>query len=102
MYVVYGYVELFLPYCSSLKEKRKIVHGVIARVRKRFNVSISEVDFHDLWQRTALGFSAVSHNSPELELIINAVKETFLDYSSDAEMTVFNYKIVSSSDSHFM
>ena len=42
MYVVYGYVELYLPYCSSLKEKRKIIHGLISRIRKRFNVSISQ------------------------------------------------------------
>ncbi|MGS0764484.1 DUF503 domain-containing protein [Syntrophomonas curvata] len=102
MYVVYGCVELFLPYCLSLKEKRKIIHGLISRIRKRFNVSISEVAFHDLWQRTALGFSAVSHNSPELELIINSVKETFLDYSSDTEMTVFNYDIITCPNTHFM
>lgn len=95
MYVVYGYAELFLPYCSSLKEKRKTIHGLIARVRKRFNISISEVAFHDLWQRTAVGFSAVSHNSPELELIINSVRETFLDYSSETEMTAFNFDITS-------
>ena len=95
MYVVYGYGELYLPYCSSLKEKRKIIHGLISRVRKRFNVSISEVEFHDLWQRSSLGFSAVSHNSPELELIINSIKETFLNYSEDTEMTVFDYNIIS-------
>lgn len=95
MYVVYGYAELFLPYCSSLKEKRKTIHGLIARVRKRFNISISEVAFHDLWQRAAVGFSAVSHNSPELELIINSVRETFLDYSSETEMTAFNFDITS-------
>lgn len=97
MYVVYGYVELYLPYCSSLKEKRKIVHGLISRIRKRFNVSISEVGFHDLWQRSGLGFSAVSHNSPELELINNTIKETVLNYSTDTEMTVFDYNIISCS-----
>jgi uncharacterized protein YlxP (DUF503 family) len=94
MYVVYGYVELFLPYSSSLKEKRKIIHGLVTRIRKRFNVSISEVNYHDLWQRAGLGFAAVSHNSPELELIINTIKETVLDYSADTEMTVFDYNII--------
>lgn len=95
MYVVYGYVEFYLPYSSSLKEKRKTIHGIISRVRKRFNVSISEVEFHDLWQRSSLGFSAVSQNSSELELIINSVKETFLNYSVDTEITVFDYNIIS-------
>jgi hypothetical protein len=95
MYVVYGYVELYLPYCSSLKEKRKIIHGLISRIRKRFNVSISEVAFHNLWQRSGLGFSAVDRNNPELELINNTVKQTILNYSTDTEMTVFNYNIIS-------
>ncbi len=95
MYVVYGYVELYLPYCSSLKEKRKIVHGLISRIRKRFNVSISEIEFHDLWQRSGIGFSAVSHKNTELELINNTVKETVLNYSPDTEMTVFDYNIIS-------
>ncbi|NLX02352.1 MAG: DUF503 domain-containing protein [Syntrophomonadaceae bacterium] len=102
MYVVYGYVELYLPYCSSLKEKRKIIHGLISRVRKRFNVSTSEVEFHDLWQRSGVGFSAVSHYSPGLELITNSIKETFLNYSPDAEMTLFNYDIISCPYSHYM
>ena len=61
MYVVYGYVELYLPYCSSLKEKRKIIHGLISRVRKRFNVSTSEVEFHDLWQRHRFVGAEVPH-----------------------------------------
>ena len=46
MFVVYGTIDLHLPYSTSLKEKRKTVHAVIARIRKRFNVSVSEVDYH--------------------------------------------------------
>ncbi|MEN6351530.1 MAG: DUF503 domain-containing protein [Syntrophomonas sp.] len=94
MYVVYGYGEFFLPHCSNLKEKRKLVHGIIARVRKRFNVSISEVEYHDLWQRSIIGFTGVSSNNPEIELITNSIKETFLNYSGDMEITDFFYDTI--------
>lgn len=94
MYVVYGYGEFFIPHCSSLKEKRKLIHGIVARVRKRFNVSISEVGHHELWQRSVIGFSAVGSNVPEVELITNTIKETFYNYAEDMEITTFFYDTI--------
>lgn len=52
-------LELHLPQCRSLKDKRMIVRGVKERLRK-FNVSVAEVDYQDLWQRAALGVVVVS------------------------------------------
>lgn len=89
MFVVYGTIDLHLPYSTSLKEKRKTVHAVIARIRKRFNVSVSEVDYHELWQRSQIGFSAVTANFAESELIISAIKETIYQYSDQAELINF-------------
>jgi uncharacterized protein YlxP (DUF503 family) len=47
-------IDLFLPGCSSLKEKRYAVSSLKKRLRNRFNVSVAEVDFHDKWQRCRL------------------------------------------------
>jgi uncharacterized protein YlxP (DUF503 family) len=52
--------DLRIPGCGSLKEKRHVVKALTAAIRQRFNVSIAEVDHHDLWQRTTLGVSVVS------------------------------------------
>lgn len=93
MYLAYGYVKLFFPYSSSLKEKRKMINGIIDRVRKRFNVSISEVEYQDLWQRSTIAFSAISSGYPEMELITNAVKETFYFYDGNLEITEFEHDI---------
>jgi len=95
LYVAYGYAELHLPYSHSLKEKRGIVHGVSTRINKRFNVSLAEVDHQDLWQRSRLGFSAVSHDMPTLELIISSVRETIHGYSDEMEVLDFIYEITS-------
>ena len=95
MFVVHGTIDLHLPYSSSLKEKRKTVQAIIARVRKRFNVSISEVDHHELWQRTTIGFAAVSASFAESELILSALKETIYQYSDQAELIDFLFNQIS-------
>lgn len=94
MYIMYGYTELFHPYSSSLKEKRMTVQSITARMRKRFNVSIREVGHQDLWQRSALGFSAVSGSYSDLEYIIEAVKDTLNTHNDDFAVTTFDSRII--------
>lgn len=53
-------VELHLPECASLKDKRTVVKATKERLRERFGVSVAEIDYHDLWQRTLLGIALVS------------------------------------------
>jgi uncharacterized protein YlxP (DUF503 family) len=64
-------LELFLPECGSLKEKRKVIKSIIDRTRSRFNVAVAEVDKHDLWQLSSLGFTCVSPSE-------SAARETLL------------------------
>ena len=52
-------VEFLVAGASSLKDKRRVVKGLKDRIRHRFNVSVAEVDFQDLWQRSAIGVAAV-------------------------------------------
>lgn len=47
-------VDFLLPGCSSLKEKRFVLSSLKPRLRRRFNVSVAEVDYHDKWQRCRL------------------------------------------------
>jgi len=59
-------LELELPYSSSLKEKRKILRSLKDRLRRK-NVSVVEVDNHDVWQRATveLALAAVSRGAAE-------------------------------------
>lgn len=94
MFVLYGSIELFIPYSSSLKEKRKIINSIIDRLRKRMNISISEVAYNDLWQRAFLGFAIVSSSNNNLEKFLTYIDDTLSNYSSDIEITCFDYKII--------
>jgi len=52
--------DLRIPGSGSLKEKRHVVKTLSAGIRATFNVSVAEVDHHELWQRTAIGVAAVA------------------------------------------
>ncbi|SEM48310.1 hypothetical protein SAMN05192533_10392 [Mesobacillus persicus] len=44
----------------SLKDKRAVLQRIITRLKQKYNVSVSEVDFQDAWQRTKIAIVTVS------------------------------------------
>ncbi len=66
-------VELYLPGISSLKEKRSIINSLKATIRNHSNVSISEIDYLDKWQRSLLGIVSVSNDSKSMESLLKKV-----------------------------
>ena len=62
MYVGALRMELYMPQCRNLKEKRQVIKSIIDRTRNRFNVAVAEIDKHDLWQVCSLGISCVSNS----------------------------------------
>ncbi len=54
-------IELHLPCNGSLKGKRSVLKSMISRLRREFNVSIAEVDLHDVWQSAVIGVVCVSN-----------------------------------------
>ena len=66
MPIVYCSLELYLPYCQSLKEKRNVVRKLSGRIRSRFNFSVAEIDYQELRQRGLIG--AVSSGSDRRKL----------------------------------
>lgn len=59
MFVKLLTVDLLIPGCSSLKEKRFVLSSLKSRLRGRFNVSVAEVDYQDKWQRTVIAVAIV-------------------------------------------
>jgi uncharacterized protein YlxP (DUF503 family) len=59
-------VELHIPYAQSLKDKRMVLRRVKDRLQK-FNVAVSEVEYHDVWQRAGLGVVAISTTTEHVE-----------------------------------
>ncbi len=73
-------ITMHVPSVHSLKEKRRIVTSLIARVRNEYNVSIAEVAAQDTWQRAVLGVVCVSTSSSyahgQLEAVVKFLEHT--------------------------
>ena len=67
--------ELLIPGARSLKAKRRPLKSLIQHIRNRFHCSVSEVDFHDLHQRTAIGVAVVGPDGRQAAELIQAVRE---------------------------
>ena len=77
--------DLRIPGCGSLKEKRHVVKTLTSGIRSKFNVSVAEVDHHDLWQRTAIAVAAVAGERYHARRVLHEV-EKLVDRWGDVEL----------------
>lgn len=66
-------IHLHLPACASLKEKRGRILPLMARLRRKFNVSVAEMGLQDQWQDAVLGCAMVSNEAPHLQSALQTV-----------------------------
>jgi uncharacterized protein YlxP (DUF503 family) len=72
-------IKLHLPDSQSLKDKRRIVKSITGKLRNLYNISIAEVEDHDLWQIATLGISCTSNYSQHVDEMLTKV----IDYIAD-------------------
>jgi uncharacterized protein YlxP (DUF503 family) len=76
-------IELAVPASFSLKDKRSVLKSTIHRIRREFNVSIAEVDYHDVLRSALLGVVTVSndaaHAHAQLTHVVNWIERHRLD-----------------------
>ena len=58
----------------SLKDKRHVVKGLRDRLRSKFNVSVSEIDGQDTWQRSVVADVSVSGDRGRAESVLQSVE----------------------------
>ncbi|HUA85328.1 MAG TPA: DUF503 domain-containing protein [Bryobacteraceae bacterium] len=67
-------LELRLEESHSLKDKRHYVKSLKDRLRSKFNVSVAEIDYQDLWQRGLVAVATVSGDQAHAEQILEKVE----------------------------
>ncbi|MBW1714297.1 MAG: DUF503 domain-containing protein [Deltaproteobacteria bacterium] len=87
-------LSLYIHNNHSLKEKRKVVKGIVARVRNKFNVSVAEVGSNDKWQMIELGISAVGNDrrfvNSSLDTILSFLESLYLGEIVDSSIEILN------------
>lgn len=84
-------VKVVIRDARSLKDKRRVIKSLKDRIRNKFNVSIAEVGYHDLWQQALLGVSIVGTERRYCNSVLSKVVDSFrafpplelVDYSLD-------------------
>ena len=68
-------VQLQVPWSSSLKDKRRVLRSVLAKLRNEFNVSVAEVDQQDSRQFATIAVACVSSDAGYAHgLLLRAVR----------------------------
>ncbi|MFC2034677.1 DUF503 domain-containing protein [Chloroflexota bacterium] len=84
-------IKVRLPENLSLKEKRRVLKSITARVGNKYNVSVAEVDDQNLWQLATVGISCVSNNKQHANEVLSRVVDFITNSRFDIE--ILNYKI---------
>jgi uncharacterized protein YlxP (DUF503 family) len=71
-----GWIEfdLLLGDVHTLKEKRSVVRPLLAELKRRFDVSVTEAGLQDQYRRTQLGAGLVAADRAHLVEVLTAVE----------------------------
>ena len=74
-------IDLFSKSTHSLKEKRNILTSIKEKLKQKFNISIIESDYQDIWQKIQLAISMVSNSRVMIEKVFNQIEDfIYLNY----------------------
>jgi uncharacterized protein YlxP (DUF503 family) len=94
MVVGVGYIVFRIHQCRSLKEKRKVVKAIVARMRNHFNASVAEVADNDIYQRAVVGVSLVGSDrrsiNAKLDKLFNFAEALGLAEIVDTQMEIIS------------
>jgi len=80
-------VDLLLPECYSLKDKRSIIKKHLFRIRKNYNVAVSESDHNDIWNRAELSFVTINSLKDPVE---NTLRKILRELDTSCDMQVLS------------
>ena len=76
-------LQIAIPGCKSLKDKRSRLKPLLVRLHREFNISVAEIDHHDAWQSAVIACALVSnsptHTQRALQGVVDWVENNWLD-----------------------
>jgi uncharacterized protein YlxP (DUF503 family) len=88
-------ISLRLPENQSLKGKRQVLKSIITRIGNQFNVSVAEVDDHDLWQLATIGICCVSNDKRYTNQVLSKVVDFIAGSRFEVEILGHEIEILS-------
>ncbi len=67
------HMDFLIPGARSLKDKRRVLKSLKQLLHNRYNCSVAEVDFKELWGRSRLAVCVVSDDSRHANEQLNEI-----------------------------
>ncbi len=87
-------IQLYLPGNNSLKGKRSVLKSITSRLRRDFNISIAEVDSHDVWQSAIIGVVCVSNQQDYAHGLLTQVVEWIEHHRLDVQLVDYEMEML--------
>jgi uncharacterized protein len=86
-------IDLSLPGVNSLKEKRRRLKSLLARIRNKYNVSIAETACNDNHRTAQIGVAIACNSSAFADQVISKVVR-MIDTEPEIVMTDYRVEIL--------
>ena len=83
-------LSLYLPDSGSLKDKRRVLESLTKRIRNKLNVSVSELEDNELWQKAVLGVAIVCNESRHANRVLSKVVSLV---QADGRLELLDYSL---------
>ena len=87
-------LELQIPGCASLKEKRSRLKPLMSRLHREFNISVAEVDRQDAWQAAVIACAIVSNDAAHCQRVLQQVVQWLEKVWPDVEIVEDKIEII--------
>lgn len=75
-------MDLHTENSHSLKQKRQIVSSIKEKLRHKFNISLIESDYQNLWQKIQITVVMAANRKMLLEKVFSQIEDIILSHYS--------------------
>jgi uncharacterized protein YlxP (DUF503 family) len=90
-------LDVLLGDVHSLKQKRSVVRPVLAELRRRYEVAVSEAGHLDLHRRALIGIAVVAPDAGHVQEVLDAC-ERLVAARPELEMLTARYRMLGPDD----
>ena len=76
-------LQIEIPGCQSLKEKRSRLKPLLARLHREFNISVAEFDHQEAWNSAVIACALVSNSAGHTQRALQGVIDWVESYWPD-------------------
>jgi len=87
-------IHLHIPGCKSLKEKRSRLKPLLTRLHKEFNISVAEMEAHDVWQSAVIACAVVGNDNAQNQRMLQKVADWVEHNWQDLTITDEEFEII--------